>query len=621
MPTRDITLDVTIRARTADADKAAAALKRVDEQAAHAGKSMQGMTGDSKILNAEIKKSEQTIKDLDKVLLEFGNDKSVRSRLRSERSWLSDLKRMEKDLAPAAEQAGVAVGSSFSKGISGALGDVGGAGTGILIGVLVGAVVAAAPTIGAVLGGAMAGTVGTGAMALGIISAAKDDRVRAAAHRFGDDVSAELFRGDAFVTPVIRALAILRDGLRSLNLSGSLAKVAPTVDIMARGFVSLARNVMPGLNAALDRMGPFANAASRGLAQTGSALGYLIDRVTVSKGAVEGLSTLFHILNGSIRAVGLTIQILSNIYEQWVKIERMAIAEAEGFALALGKIDLAEQLHNIGRGLDEMANNAGPTANAVGDVTVGVQSFGEAASLAAVAQGRLNSALEKGHQDFLSFMGADIGAEAALDRFTNGVREHGRSLDKNTEIGRENLTNLLDLARAAQDAAEKKYEETKSVQDANAVYEQYRQRLEAQLKVLGYTKTQIKQIIDLWFGLAQAPDINKDLNIHINTIGSMPQIAKNLSLEDRLTPRASGGPVMAGAGYWVGENGPEPFFPSTNGYIAPNSSRGTGTQPPVIISFAATGDALLDALLRELKKYVRVNGGTGSDSVQVALGY
>jgi len=615
LPTRDITLDVTIRARTADADKAAAALKRVDEQAAHAGRSMQGMTGDSKILNAEIKKSEQTIKDLDKVLLEFGNDKSVRQRLRGERSWLADLKRMEKDLTPAAHQAGVTVGSSFGKGISGALTDIGGSGGPILIGALVGAVIAAAPTIGAVVGGALAGAVGTGAMALGIISAAKDDRVRAAARKFGDDVSAELFRGDAFVTPVIRALAILRNGLRSLNLSGSLAKVAPTVDIIARGFVSLAQNIMPGLNKALDRMGPFANAASRGLAQTGSALGYLLDRVTSSKGAVEGLSTMFHILNGSIRALGLTILVLSNIYEQWVKIERIALAEAEGFALVLGQIKLAEQLHNIGRGLDEMMNNAGPTANAVGDVTVGVQSFGEAASLAAVAQGRLNSALEKGHQDFLSFMGADIGAEAALDRFTEGVREHGRSLDKNTEIGRENLTNLLDLARAAQDAAEKKYEETKSVQDANAVYETYRQRLEAQLKVLGYTKAEIKQIIDAWFGLAAAPDINKDLNIHINTIGSMPQIAKNLSLEDRLEPRAAGGPVVAGGGYLVGENGPERFYPATNGYIDPKSSASPTT---LVIRYDTSG--AMDDLARLLRKWVRIEGGTGADSVQLALG-
>jgi len=37
-----------------------------------------------------------------------------------------------------------------------------------------------------------------------------------------------------------------------------------------------------------------------------------------------------------------------------------------------------------------------------------------------------------------------------------------------------------------------------------------------------------------------------------------------------LTGRASGGPVMAGDGYRVGERGPETFIPQTNGYILPN---------------------------------------------------
>lgn len=38
-----------------------------------------------------------------------------------------------------------------------------------------------------------------------------------------------------------------------------------------------------------------------------------------------------------------------------------------------------------------------------------------------------------------------------------------------------------------------------------------------------------------------------------------------------LPGRAGGGPVKAGGAYWVGENGPEPFFPSQNGQIIPNN--------------------------------------------------
>jgi ABC-type transporter Mla subunit MlaD len=40
--------------------------------------------------------------------------------------------------------------------------------------------------------------------------------------------------------------------------------------------------------------------------------------------------------------------------------------------------------------------------------------------------------------------------------------------------------------------------------------------------------------------------------------------------------KAAGGPVEAGKGYMVGENGPEPFFPNVNGFILPNSALAGG---------------------------------------------
>lgn len=40
--------------------------------------------------------------------------------------------------------------------------------------------------------------------------------------------------------------------------------------------------------------------------------------------------------------------------------------------------------------------------------------------------------------------------------------------------------------------------------------------------------------------------------------------------------RASGGPVMAGTGYVVGERGPELFVPRTNGSVIPNGAGAAG---------------------------------------------
>jgi hypothetical protein len=49
--------------------------------------------------------------------------------------------------------------------------------------------------------------------------------------------------------------------------------------------------------------------------------------------------------------------------------------------------------------------------------------------------------------------------------------------------------------------------------------------------------------------------------------------------------KASGGPVMSGTSYLVGEKGPELFSPTSNGFIKPNSSLGGNT----VINLNVTG--------------------------------
>ncbi len=48
--------------------------------------------------------------------------------------------------------------------------------------------------------------------------------------------------------------------------------------------------------------------------------------------------------------------------------------------------------------------------------------------------------------------------------------------------------------------------------------------------------------------------------------------------------RASGGPVMAGMAYTVGERGPETFVPSSNGNIIPNGSGGMNINGPIYVT-------------------------------------
>ena len=77
--------------------------------------------------------------------------------------------------------------------------------------------------------------------------------------------------------------------------------------------------------------------------------------------------------------------------------------------------------------------------------------------------------------------------------------------------------------------------------------------------------------------------------------------------------RASGGPVRAGEAYMVGENGPEPFIPDTNGYILPAGSRGGVVNLSVHIHAAVnTADemAVVQALTPILPLALRSASGT-----------
>lgn len=58
------------------------------------------------------------------------------------------------------------------------------------------------------------------------------------------------------------------------------------------------------------------------------------------------------------------------------------------------------------------------------------------------------------------------------------------------------------------------------------------------------------------------------------------------SIVGGLTGHAGGGTVVAGHGYLVGENGPEPFFPTTAGTILPNESLRAGSGGPQTIVHA-----------------------------------
>jgi phage-related protein len=95
----------------------------------------------------------------------------------------------------------------------------------------------------------------------------------------------------------------------------------------------------------------------------------------------------------------------------------------------------------------------------------------------------------------------------------------------------------------------------------------------------------------------------------INGIQTLISLVNNInlgSIASRLNPfgggRASGGSVMSGTSYLVGERGAELFTPSSNGTITPNSALGGGNTYNITVNGALDGESVSRQIIELLNR-------------------
>jgi phage-related protein len=95
----------------------------------------------------------------------------------------------------------------------------------------------------------------------------------------------------------------------------------------------------------------------------------------------------------------------------------------------------------------------------------------------------------------------------------------------------------------------------------------------------------------------------------INGIQTLISLVSNInlgSIASRLNPfgggRASGGSVMSGTSYLVGERGAELFTPSSNGTITPNSALGGGNTYNITVNGALDGESVSRQIIELLNR-------------------
>ncbi len=149
-----------------------------------------------------------------------------------------------------------------------------------------------------------------------------------------------------------------------------------------------------------------------------------------------------------------------------------------------------------------------------------------------------------------------------------------------------------------------------SIRTADAAYDQQLQKLLAIAKQAGDTQAALDKLAGTY-----TITVRQDVQIS-NQINKANAIDK--AIAKAIGGRASGGPVMAGTPYIVGEQGPELYVPSQSGKIIPNGMGAGGgaaqTTVDVRVSLdptlaGGTSRDLAAAMMQMLRFEVRTVGG------------
>jgi hypothetical protein len=164
------------------------------------------------------------------------------------------------------------------------------------------------------------------------------------------------------------------------------------------------------------------------------------------------------------------LNMINTMPEFKAQLEQVAIAE-DGVATSQDLVRIALEgsapaLEENVTLLDSLKNEAFLTRDEIGDLSDAIRNFGDTQ---------------------ISTVEASSQFEQAIDDLTESITENGGSLDLNTQQGRDNQAALFDSIQAAKDHAAATFEETGSIDEANAVLATQKQRLYDTLTQMGLT--------------------------------------------------------------------------------------------------------------------------------------
>lgn len=300
------------------------------------------------------------------------------------------------------------------------------------------------------------------------------------------------------------------------------------IEALARGLATMVRNLLPGFEVALSS--GVVRQFAQGLGTVGTALSSMLISLTRTQGAVKGIKLFFHLLSATLMGIGVVVGWLSDRFDLLTNVMEAVTGAASRIPI-IGRLfeganDFWQRFNSTG---ETTARTLGEAADEAGRAGAGLDRTGQAARDAEKALANLNTRMDEMVRRMTGTTDANIAYQQSIDDLTASFKENGRNIDIGTQKGRDNVTAIESVARAAFAARQAFIEQntasmglTAATQAANAAFKANIEALARQMRQAGLTEAQISALLTQWYAVVNAPNPNKSIHVttYYKTVGT-----------------------------------------------------------------------------------------------------
>jgi hypothetical protein len=535
-------LDKDITRIPPDAAKAAAAMKLLGDESGKTRVALEDGIGKSStslgVLDQRLAAARLEVKRLAQEFNRTGDAGTLQKLFQTDNA-IKGLERFRKqflaDLGVVGYQGGQSVGKEMSQGLMGALK----AAAPILIPI---AAALGVEILAAVGGGALA-FAGGGALATGIALQLQSPRVHAAIVDLGHSIKSEFTDvSDVFMVPLMAGVSQLKAGLGPAinDLRPAFKELAPYITLIGRELGHAAQVFAPMFASALKDAGPVLGMIAHELPTLARGFGDFFQQIGHgAKGGTEALNTFIKAFSLGLSGLGYIIRGAENTFDGFVQFLDKVTGVADKAAQILSAIipravpvlgGLHDYVHGVATSFDDGKISGSAFSSAIGENGLTGSALGAAGALQ-----QLDAATLTWKNDTLDARGAALSFKDGLADLKKQMAENGAGFNENTADGRKNVEALNQLAKAAQDVADKTYASTGNSQAAAQAYKQARDEV-LKLAQQGHAST------------AEIQALNEALDSAIKIRRGSVEIEVNLTGSGRALVTNQGTTIISGTG-------------------------------------------------------------------------